>query len=156
MLIYKRMTIILLCFTTSFVFGINNVNSKQLKTQDTIITKTDTLTNLTLKTILKCASRKFLWIKLAHEKIITVDKIYSNNVQIMKAKSRFIASMDALTTIRFNRLKIIENKIVRIKFSDFKRYGRKIEYDLFGKRLSCERIKYYEIVFEYFGNDKYR
>ncbi len=35
----------MLCFTTSFAFGSNNLNSKQLKTQDTIITKTDTLTH---------------------------------------------------------------------------------------------------------------
>lgn len=101
----------LLSFLISF-FSLSAFNRHQLKSTINLEEKNCTNKNLVLKTETIEKDRKFLFWKLRHKKIIVVDQIIdTNGHKILQKTSIYICSMDACDTIKFRRLKIIENEI---------------------------------------------
>lgn len=87
--------------------------NKLKSTEDTIQKERKcSVKNLTLKTERIEKSRKFIFWKLPHKKIIIVDRIINSNGKIILKKSSVdICSSDACDEIKFRRIKIIDNEI---------------------------------------------
>lgn len=107
-----RKTFIISIVFSSFSLSVNSMN-KLNSTEDTIHNeKKCSVKNLTLKTERSEKNRKFIFWKLPHKKITTVDRIVNNNGKvILKKTSIQICSNDACDDRKLRRVKIVNNEI---------------------------------------------
>lgn len=104
-------------FITSIVFSffsLSVISMNKLKSkEDTIQNKRKcSAQNVILKTERIESNRKFIFWKLPHKKIITVDRIIDVNGKVILKKSSIqICSNDACDDRKFRKIKIIDNEI---------------------------------------------
>jgi len=77
------------------------------------------------------------------------DLVNNDNTVIKKGKSRFITSYDAANAIKFARIKIRGDKIVKYKVSPLRQSGSITEYDLTGKQLHKTRQDKEKVIVDY-------
>jgi hypothetical protein len=103
------LTLIVFSFFSLSVSSMNKLKS----TEDTIQNeKKCSVKNLTLKTERIEKNRKFIFWKLPHKKITTVDRLVNTKGKvILKKTSIEICSSDACGDRKFRRIKIVNNEI---------------------------------------------
>jgi hypothetical protein len=151
----KTLRLIILSIIIGFLFNFevaskNVIAHSYFQCKDTVITyKPDSLTELILKTISITKPRNFLWFRLNHNRLIVKDAIYDGKGLIIEATSKFICSMDACETIRFNRFIIKNGKIIKFKYSDKTNTGLRQEYNLSGRLIISIRTRKDLLLKEY-------
>ncbi|MBD0726176.1 hypothetical protein B6A10_13430 [Flavobacterium sp. L1I52] len=134
-------TIVLIAIFLNFysfsAFGTNNINTAL----DTIRNKKECfIKELTLKTERIEKPRKFIFWKLAHKKVNTIDRIIDTKGKVILKKSSIqICSSDACGDRKFRRIKIVGNEIWIFKYNRNPEKGIIKHYN-FCKRYLVQKI----------------